>query len=119
MFLNKNTHYFIHAIIRLYELKGLFNSSLKYSMILFLNFPLYPHIILKLFSFSILCLREEMYLILLASYPKHFAWFKYFLFFILYSINFQFRDKKVFDSFLFLIENNIKSMTRPKKYMKL
>ncbi|ETW19008.1 hypothetical protein PFFVO_02027 [Plasmodium falciparum Vietnam Oak-Knoll (FVO)] len=114
MFLNKNTHYFIHAIIRLYELKGLFNSSLKYSMILFLNFPLYPHIILKLFSFSILCLREEMYLILLASYPKHFAWFKYFLFFILYSINFQFRDKKVFDSFLFLIENVNKKKKKKK-----
>ncbi|SPJ09828.1 conserved Plasmodium protein, unknown function [Plasmodium sp. DRC-Itaito] len=115
MFLNKNTHYLIHAIIRLYELKGLFNSSLKYSMILFLNFPLYPHIILKLFSFSILCLKEEIYLILLASYPKHFAWFKYFLFFILYSVNFQFRDKKVFDSFLFLIEN----VNKKKKNKKL
>ncbi|SOV13358.1 conserved Plasmodium protein, unknown function [Plasmodium gaboni] len=107
-FFNKNTHYLVHAIIRLYELKGLFNSSLKYSMILFLNFPLYPHIILKLFSFSILCLKEEIYLILLASYPKNFSWFKYFLFFILYSVNFQFRDKKVFNNFLFLIENVIK-----------
>ncbi|GAB68956.1 hypothetical protein PCYB_143840, partial [Plasmodium cynomolgi strain B] len=65
--LNKNGHYLTHAVIHLYELAGLYNYALKYSMLLFLKYPVYPQIILKLFSFSILSLKDEIYLILLAN----------------------------------------------------
>ncbi|CRG97687.1 conserved Plasmodium protein, unknown function [Plasmodium gallinaceum] len=112
--LNKNANYLMQIIIKLYELKGLYNYSLKYSILLFLKYPIYPQILLKLFSFSILCLKDEIHLILLASYPKKLAWLKYFLYFILYSVNYQFKNKQTFDNFLFLIENVIKK----KKYNK-
>ncbi|EUD68981.1 hypothetical protein C922_00672 [Plasmodium inui San Antonio 1] len=101
--LNKNGHYLTHAVIHLYELAGLYNYSLKYSMILFLKCPVYPQIILKLFSFSILSLKDEIYLILLAKYCKSISWMKYFFLFILYSVNYQFRNKKIVSNFLFLL----------------
>ncbi|SCQ16936.1 conserved Plasmodium protein, unknown function [Plasmodium ovale] len=103
--LSENAHFLMQAIIHLYELKGLYNKSLECCILLFLKCPAYPQIILKLFSFSLLCLKDEVYLILLANYPQKIAWLKHFLFFILYSVNYQLRNKKLFDNFLFLIEN--------------
>ncbi|SBT48311.1 conserved Plasmodium protein, unknown function [Plasmodium ovale wallikeri] len=103
--LSENAHFLMQAIIQLYELKGLYNNSLECCILLFLKCPAYPQIILKLFSFSLLCLKDEVYLILLANYPPKIAWLKHFLFFILYSVNYQLRNKKLFDNFLFLIEN--------------
>eukprot|EP00366_Plasmodium_knowlesi_P004694 XP_002262192.1 hypothetical protein, conserved in Plasmodium species [Plasmodium knowlesi strain H] len=101
--LNKNGHYLTHGVIHVYELAGLYNYSLKYSILLFLKFPVYPQIILKLFSFSILSLKDGIYLILLAKYCKCISWMKYFLLFILYSVNYQFRNKKTVSNFLFLL----------------
>ncbi|GAW83500.1 hypothetical protein, conserved [Plasmodium gonderi] len=109
--LNKNGHYLTQTVIQVYELKGLYNCALKYSMLLFLKCPLYPQIIRKLFSFSILCLKDEIHLILLAKYHKNISWIKYFFIFILYSVNYQFQCKKTLDNFLFLIEK----VTRCKK----
>ncbi|KJP86457.1 hypothetical protein AK88_03919 [Plasmodium fragile] len=102
--LNKNGHYLTHAVIHLYELAGLYNYALKYSMLLFLKCPVYPEIILKLFSFSILSLKDEIYLILLAKYCKSISWIKYFLLFIVYSVNYQFRNKETVSKFLFLLD---------------
>ncbi|CRH02547.1 conserved Plasmodium protein, unknown function [Plasmodium relictum] len=113
--LNKNANYLMQIIIKLYELNGLYNYSLRYSILLFLKYPIYPHIILKLFSFSILCLKDEIHLILLATYPKKMIWLKYFLYFILYSVNHQFQNKRNFDNVLFLIENVKK---KKKKYIR-
>ncbi|VUZ98829.1 conserved Plasmodium protein, unknown function [Plasmodium vivax] len=113
--LSKNGHYLTHAVIHLYELAGLYNSALKYSMLLFLKCPVYPQIILKLFSFSILSLKVEIYLILLAKYCKSISWIKYFLLFILYSVNYQFRNKKTVSNFLFLLDDVTKGGTNIEK----
>ncbi|KMZ90161.1 hypothetical protein PVMG_01528 [Plasmodium vivax Mauritania I] len=113
--LSKNGHYLTHAVIHLYELAGLYNSALKYSMLLFLKCPVYPQIILKLFSFSILSLKVEIYLILLAKYCKSISWIKYFLLFILYSVNYQFRNKKTVSNFLFLLDGVTKGGTNIEK----
>ncbi|ANQ09569.1 Uncharacterized protein PCOAH_00040220 [Plasmodium coatneyi] len=109
--LNKNGHYLTHAVIHLYELAGLYNYALKYSMLLFLKCPVYPQIILKLFSFSILSLKDEIYLILLAKYCKCISWMKYFLLFILYSVNYQFRNNKTVSNFLLLLDGVTKGRT--------
>ncbi|SCN62983.1 conserved Plasmodium protein, unknown function [Plasmodium chabaudi adami] len=127
MFINKlnkkkliknNCYYLLQVIIDLYELKGLYNHSLKYSILLFLKCPIYPQIILKLFGLSLLSLKDEIYLILLAKCSKKVKWIKYFLLFILYSVKYQFHNSKVFYHFLFLIESVTKAKHKNKKISK-
>ncbi|KEG04148.1 hypothetical protein YYE_01051 [Plasmodium vinckei vinckei] len=111
MFINKlnkkkliknSCYYLLQVIIDLYELKGLYNHSLKYSILLFLKCPIYPQIILKLFGLSLLSLKDEIYLILLAKCSK----------------KYQFHNSKVFYHFLFLIESVTKAKHKNKKICK-
>lgn len=112
--IKNNCYYLLQVIIDLYELKGLYNHSLKYSILLFLKCPIYPQMILKLFGLSLLSLKDEIYLILLAKCSKKVKWLKYFLLFILYSVKYQFHNSKVFYHFLFLIESVTKAKHKNK-----